>query len=120
MERRNFLLSMCGAGAAAATITPKATARSPVPTGRCTITNETKETIHLKIVGALPELESHPPRGGNLFPEEEYKDELGEGNRVVIVWDYTGDKVRMMKEVNVFTPCKLTVYEDEVTVTYEM
>jgi hypothetical protein len=74
----------------------------------------------LKLVSPLPGLDSNPPRGGILFPEEEYFDNLGEGNRVVIAWDHTGEKVLTMKEVKVYTPCRIDVYEGDVTVTYEV
>ncbi len=120
MERRNFLITLCGIGGAAVALAPKAAAQTPGRIGRCKIVNGTNRTIYLKVVGAIPGIDSNPPRGGILFPEEEYSDELGEGKRVVIAWDHTGEKVLTMKEVNVLTPCRLDVHEGEVFVSYEV
>src|SRR5262245_302790 len=78
MERRNFLFTLCGVGAAGVLLTPAIAGKSTGRVGRCKIVNETNRTIYLKIVGSIPGLDSHPPRGGVLFPEEEYRDELGE------------------------------------------
>ena len=119
MERRNFLMTLCGIGGAAS-LTAATAAQTPGRIGRCKIVNDTNRTIFLTVVGALPGLVSNPPRGGILFPEEEYSDELGEGKRVVIAWDYTGEKVLTMKEVNVLTPCRIDVQEGEVFVSYEV
>ncbi len=116
MERRKFLLSLCATGAAAAALTPVAHARAR----RSIIANNTNSTVYLKIVGPFPGLESCPPRGGILFPEEEYNDDLGEGKRVAILWDHTGEKVLLTKEITVVTPCRIDVEEDNVRVSYEL
>src|SRR5436305_8908442 len=119
MERRHFLFSLCAAGGTAAALTAATTPPIMPRLGRCKIVNSTDRTIYLKIVGAIPGIDSHPERGGILFPEEAYFDNLGEGKRVVIAWDHTGDKVLTMKEVDVVTPCRLEVFEGDAAVTYE-
>jgi hypothetical protein len=120
MERRNFLFSLCAAGGTAAALTAATTPPLLKRLGRCRIVNSTNQTIYLKVVGAIPGIESHPERGGILFPEEEYFDNLGEGKRVVIAWNHTGEKVLTMKEVDVVTPCRLEVMEGDAVVTFEL
>jgi hypothetical protein len=120
MERRKFLRSLCVAGAAAVSVGSVTGSPAPRKLRLCRVVNGTDRTIYLKIVGAMPELCSHPDRGGILFPEEEYFDNLGEGKRVVIAWDHTGEKVLTLKEVNVLTPCVIDVREGDVFVSHEL
>jgi hypothetical protein len=120
MERRNFLFTVCGVGAAVGALKLAAGERQTDPAARCKVINRTERTIYMKLVSAVPGLDSNPPRGGILFPEEEYFDNLGEGTRVAIVWDHTGEKVLTMKPIKVYTPCRIDVYEGDVTVTYEV
>src|SRR5436189_2359995 len=101
MERRNFLFSLCGIGGAALAASTVAHAEPPPRLRRCKIVNNTTETIYLKIVSAFPDTDSHPERGGVLFPEEFYFDVLGEGKRVVIAWNHSGEKILTMKAVDV-------------------
>jgi hypothetical protein len=119
MERRKFLVSLCGLGAAAVALSPGA-ARAVDPRRRCRIVNGTEKTIYLKIAGPIPGMDSRPERGGVLFPEEEYFDNLGVGKRVVIAWDFAGEKLLTMKEVEVATPCHIVVREGDVFVSHGM
>jgi hypothetical protein len=116
MERRHFLLSLCGIGGTALA------ARDNVPTRarRAKIVNNTNRTIYLKIVSPYPGFDSLPPRGGMLFPEEYYHDDLGEGKRVVIAWDAMNEKVLTMKEMDMVSPCHLAIHEGDAILTYEV
>jgi hypothetical protein len=120
MERRNFLFSLCAAGGTAVALTAATTPPTMPRPGRCRIVNSTNQTIYLKIVGAIPGIESHPERGGVLFPEEAYFDNLGEGKRVIIAFNHTGEKVLTMKEVDITTPCRLEIFEGDAAVTFEV
>ena len=119
MERRKFLFTLCGVGAAAVGATAVGTA-SAQPPGLCKVINATNRSIYLKIVGPFPGGDWSPPRGGILFPEEEYLENLGEGKRVVIAWDHLAENILTMKEVKVFPRCQIDVYEGDVVVTYEL
>jgi hypothetical protein len=120
MERRKFLLSVCGAGAAVVALNSGGRALPAARTGRSRIVNRTDQSIFLKIVGPFPDEDSHPDRGGNLFPEEEYFADLGKGKRIVIAWDHIGEKILTMKEVGVFAPSQIEIHEGNVFVTTEM
>jgi hypothetical protein len=116
MERRHFLLGLCGIGGAALT----ARAAVPATPRRARIINRTDRSIFLKIVSPYPGFDSAPPRGGMLFPEEEYLDDLGEGKRVLIAWDAMNDRILTMKEMAVLTPCRIDVYEGDAILTHEV
>src|SRR5215468_5135909 len=120
MERRKFLFSLGGVGAAAVALGLAAVARPAARSGRSRIVNRTNQSISLKIVGPFPDQDWLPDRGGILFPEEEYLADLGKGKRVVIAWDHMGEKVLTMKEVSVFAPCQIEIYEGNVFVTTEL
>lgn len=115
MERRHFLLSVCGIGGAALTASA-----APANIRRAKIVNHTDRSIFLKLVSPYPGFDSAPPRGGMLFPEEEYFDDLGEGNRVVIAWDAMNEKIMTMKEIKVLSPCRIDIYDGDATLSYEV
>jgi hypothetical protein len=116
MERRNFLLSLCGIGgvALAAGVAGAASVR------RVKIVNATNRSIFLKIVSPFPNVESSPPRGGMLFPEEHYFDDLSDGKRVLIVWDAMSRTTLLMKELDVVAACRIDVHEGDAVVTHEV
>lgn len=116
MERRHFLLGLCGLGGAALT----ANAVLPARVRNAKIVNRTDRTIYLKLVSPYPGFDSAPPRGGILFPEEEYFEDLGEGKRIVIAWDAMNEKVLTMKEMEVLTPCRIDIFEGDAVLTYEV
>ena len=120
MERRKFLLSVCGVGAAAVALNSTAGALPAAGTGRSRIVNRMDRSIFLKIVGPFPDEDSLPDRGGNLFPEEEYFADLGKGKRIAIAWDHMGEKILTMKAVSVFAPCQIEIHEGNVFVTTEV
>jgi hypothetical protein len=120
VERRKFLLSVCGVGAAAAALKSASGALPAAEISRSRVVNRMNQSIFLKIVGPFPEEASYPDRGGFLFPEEEYFAALGTGKRVVIAWDYKGETVLTLKEINVSGPSQIEIQEGKVLVTADM
>ena len=120
MERRKFLRSVCGVGAAAVALNSGGRALPAAGTGRSRIVNRMDQSISLKIVGPFPDQDSHPDRGGILFPEEEYFADLGKGKRIAIAWDHMGEKILTMKEISVFAPCQIEIHEGNVDVITDL
>jgi hypothetical protein len=94
---------------------------------QCQIVNDTNQTILLKIIGSGPNSNYTPDipgvQTGLMFaasPQNVDLHNLAEGERVVIVWDSNGSKIKAFQKILLNAPATIRVKLAGTTTTYSV